>query len=109
MWGNTSGKKSILLLAEATMGGGRWKGVIVMIRQLIVPVLEYTHEKGRCSIIGGYVYRGKALPGLVGTYVYGDFCSGEIFGHQGERNAASMSLDTLLIKSPFRISSFGVD
>ena len=31
-------------------------------------------------MIGGYVYRGSAIPWLRGTYVYGDFCSGEVFG-----------------------------
>ncbi len=47
---------------------------------LKLPVAAYTHSNGRCSVTGGYVYRGSAVPALVGTYVYGDFCSGEIFG-----------------------------
>ena len=47
---------------------------------LKLPVATYTHSNGRCSVTGGYVYRGSAVPALVGTYVYGDFCSGEIFG-----------------------------
>jgi cysteine-rich repeat protein len=38
------------------------------------PVLEYTHSQG-CSVSGGYVYRGCALPDLAGTYFYSDFCS----------------------------------
>ncbi len=44
------------------------------------PVLEYSHASGRCSVTGGYVYRGLAIPDLYGTYLYGDYCSGEIFG-----------------------------
>ena len=49
----------------------------------IFPIFDYAHSGGRCSITGGYVYRGSqgALP--VGTYVYGDYCSGEIFGWNG--------------------------
>lgn len=38
----------------------------------IDPVIEYDHDEG-ISIIGGYVYRGSAIPGLVGKYVFGDF------------------------------------
>ncbi len=44
------------------------------------PILEYGHGGGRCSITGGYVYRGLAIPDLYGTYVYADYCSGEFFG-----------------------------
>ncbi len=42
------------------------------------PVLEYAHVAGRCAITGGHVYRGSAVPDLVGWYFYGDFCTGEI-------------------------------
>jgi glucose/arabinose dehydrogenase len=41
---------------------------------LQLPVVEYTHDEG-CSISGGHVYRGKALPELDGHYFYADFCS----------------------------------
>src|SRR5262245_32779612 len=44
-----------------------------------LPVLEYDHGGGRCSITGGYVYRGLAIPDLFGMYVYGDFCAGTIW------------------------------
>lgn len=44
---------------------------------LVLPVLEYPHPDG-CSITGGYVYRGTAIPELAGHYFYGDFCSGFI-------------------------------
>jgi glucose/arabinose dehydrogenase len=43
------------------------------------PVLEYSHETG-CSVTGGYVYRGASLPQLRGTYFFGDFCTGQIWG-----------------------------
>ena len=38
------------------------------------PVFEYGHAGGNCSITGGYVYRGAAIPALQGVYVYGDYC-----------------------------------
>jgi glucose/arabinose dehydrogenase len=43
------------------------------------PVYEYRHDAGECSIMGGYVYRGAAIPDLYGFYVYGDYCTGEIW------------------------------
>ena len=70
---------------------------------LIPPVVEYAHGGGRCSITGGYVYRGAAVPELAGTYVYGDYCSGEIFGLVD--GAHTVLLDT----GGKSISSFGED
>lgn len=46
----------------------------------VLPVWEYSLDGKPCSVIGGYVYRGSAIPWLRGVYVYGDFCSGEVFG-----------------------------
>jgi glucose/arabinose dehydrogenase len=45
---------------------------------LVKPIFEYTHAEG-CSITGGYVYRGRAVPALSGRYLFGDFCSGRIW------------------------------
>jgi glucose/arabinose dehydrogenase len=42
----------------------------------VPPVAEYSHDGGSCSITGGYVYRGRAIPSLRGRYLYGDYCSG---------------------------------
>ena len=47
---------------------------------MVPPVWEYSLDGQPCSVIGGYVYRGSAIPWLKGIYVYGDFCSGEVFG-----------------------------
>ena len=68
----------------------------------LFPVFEYGHAGGRCSITGGYVYRGSQNSLPTGLYVYGDFCSGEIFTWNG--TAQQLVLDTSL-----SISSFGED
>jgi glucose/arabinose dehydrogenase len=69
------------------------------------PVLEYDHGGGRCSVTGGYVYRGTLVPALVGRYVFADYCSGEIFAVS--TTATSPAAKTLLLNAPFTISSFG--
>ncbi len=78
---------------------------------LQLPILEYGHEAGRCSITGGYVYRGRSQPGLKGLYVYGDYCSGEIFGArvEPEIHPSLGKNPQVLHQSGLRISSFGED
>jgi glucose/arabinose dehydrogenase len=44
----------------------------------VPPVVETLHSEGYCSVIGGYVVRDRALAGLYGRYVYGDFCQPEL-------------------------------
>jgi glucose/arabinose dehydrogenase len=65
------------------------------------PVFDYQHVNGRCSMTGGYIYRGSQDVLSSGTYVYGDYCSGEIFTWNGAQ--------TLLLDTAMRISSFGED
>ncbi len=73
---------------------------------LTAPAITYTHSVG-CSVTGGYVYRGAAIPSLVGQYVYGDFCSGRIWAAQ--RNAAGAWVPTELGDTGYGISGFGED
>ncbi len=68
----------------------------------IAPLFEYTHSGGRCSITGGYVYRGVLGTFPLGTYIYGDYCTGEIFMWDG-------SSQSLLLDTTMSIASFGED
>ena len=47
---------------------------------LTLPILEYSHSSGDCSVTGGYVYRGRLYPRFTGTYFYGDYCTGKVWG-----------------------------
>lgn len=73
---------------------------------LRLPVVDYDHTQG-CSVTGGYVYRGALLPDLVGAYIYGDYCSGQIWALRFEDNR--LQSNTLLVDTDFAIASFGVD
>lgn len=42
---------------------------------LTAPVFTYSHDDDSCSVIGGFVYRGRAIPALEGTYIFGDWCN----------------------------------
>lgn len=72
---------------------------------LTMPVMEYGHDQG-CSITGGYVYRGE-MPEWQGIYLYGDFCSGTVWGLL--RNTEDDWVSKQLFQTQTRISSFGVD
>jgi len=74
---------------------------------LTLPVIDYAHGSGDCSITGGYVYRGQRSPALTGAYLYGDFCSGRIWAL--DQDAAGGWRSTLLLDSDLKISSFGED
>ena len=70
------------------------------------PVLDYSHD-GRCSISGGYVYRGTKIPDLRGTYLYSDNCDGKIRGTPVGTGVKSEEIDFGL-EAP-RVSAFGQD
>ncbi len=80
---------------------------------LTSPIVSYPHTSGRCSITGGYVYRGCAMPDLVGAYFYGDFCTGEIISirYNGTVVFDSVSRTAALTGAvgSFDLSSFGED
>ena len=68
------------------------------------PVHTYNHAGGRCSITGGYVYRGCAIPELVGHYVFADYCSGQIWERDPDTGVV-----TELFNLPFGLTTFGED
>jgi hypothetical protein len=57
----------------------------------VMPVLEYSHAEG-CSVTGGFVYRGCALPDLRGTYFYSDFCTPFIRTFEGVAGGTAQNL-----------------
>ena len=73
---------------------------------LELPVAEYDRSGG-CSVTGGYVYRGDRLSSLRGAYVYGDFCSGKIWGLRFDDSVVIE--ERLLVDSNLSITSFGQD
>jgi glucose/arabinose dehydrogenase len=71
-----------------------------------MPIFEYSHARGDCSIIGGYRYRGTQIPSLSGAYLYGDYCTGTIWTAT-QTNGAWTS--KTLLSTTISISSFGED
>ncbi len=75
---------------------------------LIKPVYEYLHASGNgTSITGGFVYRGKAIPSLVGKYIYGDYTTGMIWALTLQ--ADGKVTNQLLMDSNEVIAAFGED
>jgi glucose/arabinose dehydrogenase len=96
----------------ANFGWRAWEGRShvdpgVRVANDVKPVLQYTHDRGGCSVTGGYVIRDRRLSALAGRYVYGDFCAGDLLSAKlrqdgaGERRSLGLHVDSL--------SSFGED
>jgi glucose/arabinose dehydrogenase len=73
----------------------------------VAPIAEYTHAEG-ISVIGGFVYRGRALPGLRGRYLFGDFGSGIVWTIPAGPGEGLRERKELL-RTGFNLSSFGED
>lgn len=71
-----------------------------------MPVAVYGRSGG-CAVTGGYVYRGATFPDLSGVYLFGDFCSGRIWGLDAA--GPSTQNPVLLADTALMISSFGED
>jgi len=74
---------------------------------LTLPILDYDHSQG-CSITGGFVYRGAAIPEVRGYYFYSDYCSGWLRSFRLSGGAAVDQRDWALA-SIGNVTSFGVD
>jgi glucose/arabinose dehydrogenase len=75
---------------------------------LELPITDYGREGG-CSVTGGYVYRGRAVPSLAGWYVYGDFCSGRILAIPGDPATARVTQPVEVLPRGPMIASFAED
>jgi glucose/arabinose dehydrogenase len=73
--------------------------------RLVMPVYEYSHQDG-CSVTGGYIYRGEGVPGAVGRYFFGDYCSGSVSSLVLENGKA---LDVRNFAHIDELSAFGED
>jgi glucose/arabinose dehydrogenase len=77
---------------------------------LTLPLLEYSHDTGGCSITGGYVYRGAQNPSVAGTYFYGDFCSGSVDSFRLVNGQATQRMNWPLLSPPAgQLASFAED
>jgi glucose/arabinose dehydrogenase len=91
---------------RAFEGRARYSNTALGPGQLVAPVEVYSHHEG-CSVTGGYVYRGRAIPSAVGRYFYGDYCSGTIWSLRISGGRA-----TDVRREPFTadgLTSFGED
>lgn len=73
---------------------------------LELPLYEYGHDAG-CSVTGGYVYRGKAMPALAGRYLFSDYCTGVVWSLL--RDATGKATVNTVLASKVSVSSFGED
>jgi hypothetical protein len=73
----------------------------------IPPLFTYRHPLGY-SITGGFVYRGSAIPGLCGVYLYADYVTGNIWGLRSDRDKVTRQM-RLIRNQDLHISSFGED
>lgn len=98
--------------AGDNFGWRAWEGTErydpkLTVRNVVFPVLEYTHAGGNCSITGGYVVRDRRLPALAGRYLYADFCAGNVLSAR-LRTPRATDRRALGLKVP-GITSFGED
>jgi glucose/arabinose dehydrogenase len=71
------------------------------------PKHVYTHGSGGCSITGGFVYRGKAIPRIVGRYFFGDYCTGKVWSFKLVKGRRSGFREHPGLRVSQFLSSFG--
>jgi glucose/arabinose dehydrogenase len=75
---------------------------------LALPVLEYGHDDG-CSVTGGYVYRGAAIPAVQGFYFYADYCGGWVRSFRYQGGQATEPFNWPSLAPGGSVTSFGED
>jgi glucose/arabinose dehydrogenase len=75
---------------------------------LALPVLDYDHSQG-CSVTGGYVYRGSALPAFRGTYFYSDYCQGWVRSFRLQGGSATEQREWPDLAPGGQVTSYGED
>ena len=73
---------------------------------LVLPIFEYAHTLG-CSVTGGFRYRGSEIPGVFGSYFYGDFCTGRIW--EAVQDGGGDWTSTNILDTTYNISGWGED
>jgi glucose/arabinose dehydrogenase len=77
---------------------------------LTAPVYDYDHNDGECAVIGGFVYRGSAIPGLQGTYLFSDLCLGFLRGLTLDSNGVATVVQAPMANAGSGVTqSFGRD
>ena len=76
---------------------------------LVLPVHSYSHQEG-CSVTGGYVYRGAAIPAIAGHYFFADYCDGVLWSLRKEgAGVADLTSYADAFGSIGDVTSFGLD
>jgi glucose/arabinose dehydrogenase len=76
--------------------------------ELVWPVATYEHDDGGCSVTGGVVYGGRALPGMLRRYVYGDYCAGALWSLRGTAGGRAADVRRERAKVPL-LTHIGTD
>jgi hypothetical protein len=71
-----------------------------------MPAAVYGHQSGDCSVTGGFIYRGNISPGLRGTYLMADYCSGRI---RSLRREGDRWVSAVVLSPGGQITTFGED
>jgi glucose/arabinose dehydrogenase len=89
----------VIMEGKECLGGGNCNR-----NGLVLPVIDYTSTGEHCSVTGGFVYRGTRIAGLQGAYIYGDYCSGTIWGLRAQ--GGTLQENKQIGDANFSISSF---
>jgi glucose/arabinose dehydrogenase len=90
-----------------TEGSHCFRGPTCDLSAFVPAAAEYSHNRGDCAVIGGYVYRGAAYPAMQGVYLYADECTGRMWSLT--RDATGAWSSTEQGRTGIAISSFGED